>query len=241
VQFLFRRNESVEEILSVNGREVPLAFVHSRLARRYVLRLRPDGRARLTIPRGGSIAEGRRFADRNKPWLERQLQSLATRPARPREWFPGTEILFRGGSVKIEVDATDAGWIRVGSERIMVTDLPGDLRPPIERHLQGLAKQEIPLRLRELAGLHGLAVRRITVRSQRTRWGSCSRNGGISLNWRLVQVPAFVRDYILLHELMHLRQMNHSPKFWGEVERVCPDFRAAERWLKDHRGLLSAG
>jgi len=76
------------------------------------------------------------------------------------------------------------------------------------------------------------------VRNQRTRWGSCSRRGVISLNWRLIQLPAFVSDYVVLHELMHRRQLNHSDKFWREVEQVCPDYRSAERWLKQHSGLL---
>jgi hypothetical protein len=90
----------------------------------------------------------------------------------------------------------------------------------------------------ELAARHGLTVRRITVRNQKSRWGSCSRCGTISLNWRLIQTPAFVSDYICLHELVHLRQMNHSPGFWREMERVCPDYRTARHWLKEHSGLL---
>jgi len=81
-------------------------------------------------------------------------------------------------------------------------------------------------------------VKRVTVRGQRTRWGSCSRRGTISLNWRLIQTPEDVRDYIILHELAHLRQMNHSDRFWREVERLCPDYRSAERWLKQQRGWL---
>jgi predicted metal-dependent hydrolase len=96
----------------------------------------------------------------------------------------------------------------------------------------------LPPRVLELAARHGLTVRRITVRSQKSRWGSCSRRGTISLNWRLIQTPAFVSDYICLHEVMHLRQMNHSPGFWREVERACPDYRMAKRWLKEHSGLL---
>jgi predicted metal-dependent hydrolase len=91
----------------------------------------------------------------------------------------------------------------------------------------------------ELAARHGLTVRRITVRSQKSRWGSCSRRGTISLNWRLVQAPGFVRDYLVLHELAHLREMNHSRRFWGEVARLCPDYREAERWLKQHSILLT--
>jgi predicted metal-dependent hydrolase len=78
----------------------------------------------------------------------------------------------------------------------------------------------------------------VTVRNQRTRWGSCSRRGTISLNWRLIQTPPFVSDYIILHELMHLREMNHSPRFWRQVETVCPGYRTAEEWLKPHASLL---
>jgi predicted metal-dependent hydrolase len=90
----------------------------------------------------------------------------------------------------------------------------------------------------ELAGLHHLPVQRVTVRNQRSRWGSCSRRGTISLNWRLVQTPCFVRDYLVLHELAHLKEMNHSKRFWGEVARLCPDYPEAERWLKQHSRLL---
>jgi predicted metal-dependent hydrolase len=75
---------------------------------------------------------------------------------------------------------------------------------------------------------------KIGVRSQRTRWGSCSTRGVIMLNWRLIQLPPWVRDYVLFHELAHLRQPNHSRRFWREVERLCPDWRTAERWLRAH-------
>ena len=92
--------------------------------------------------------------------------------------------------------------------------------------------------LAELAAVTGVKVRRVVVRNQRSRWGSCSARGTISLNWRLVQTPDFVRDYIIYHELMHLREMNHSGRFWARVEAVCPGWRAAERWLEQHAGLL---
>jgi hypothetical protein len=104
--------------------------------------------------------------------------------------------------------------------------------------MQKLAKTELTLRARELAGAHHLEVKRVAVRNQKTRWGSCSRKGAISLNWRLIQLPAAVRDYIIIHELMHLRELNHSPRFWAEVEKVCPTYRAAEDWLKQHSGQV---
>ncbi|HLP75919.1 MAG TPA: M48 family metallopeptidase [Candidatus Paceibacterota bacterium] len=113
-----------------------------------------------------------------------------------------------------------------------------NLRGAVEKHLWRLATGEFPPLVLKFAAMHGLPVRRVTVRNQRSRWGSCSRRGTISLNWRLIQTPAFVRDYVILHELAHLREMNHSPRFWREVERLCPDYRRAEKWLKENKSLV---
>jgi predicted metal-dependent hydrolase len=101
----------------------------------------------------------------------------------------------------------------------------------VEQHLRTLAARELPQRLQELARLHGFAAPAVSIRNQRTRWGSCSPSGKISLNWRLVQVPPAVRDYVLLHELTHLRHLNHSARFWRELARLCPDHAEARRWL----------
>ena len=227
-------------------------MVRNPRARRYLLRLRPDGTARVTIPRGGSTAVARQFVERHAAWLERELQRLQAQPRKPAVWQIGTEILLRGDAVRIEAghngddkeiededDAIrEAETVRFGGVSVRDPGPAADLRPAIEGHLRKLATRESPPRVLELAARHGLTVRRIMVRSQKSRWGSCSRRGTISLNWRLIQTPAFVSDYICLHELMHLRQMNHSPRFWREMERVCPDYRMAERWLKEHSGLL---
>jgi predicted metal-dependent hydrolase len=139
---------------------------------------------------------------------------------------------------KIGTMSGESGMIRVGSETIRVPDHAVDLRRAIESHLWSLAAQELPPRVFEYAAMHQLPVRRVTVRNQRTRWGSCSRRGTVSLNWRLIQTPPQVQDYIVLHELCHLREMNHSERYWREVARVCPDFETAEHWLKQHSALL---
>ena len=225
-----------ENVLIVRGRQIPLAMIRNHRARRYLLKLCPDGSVRLTIPRRGSIIEGRRFAERNTDWLARQLEKLSTNPVKPRQWLIGTGIFFRGELVRIELD-TD-GSIRFSTERLNVSDAQSDLRPAIQNHLRDLASEELPPRVLELAALYGVNVSRVTVRNQKSRWGSCSRRGTISLNWRLIQTPEFVRDYIILHELAHRRQMNHSEKFWQEVERLFPNYLHAEQWLKQHGKLL---
>jgi predicted metal-dependent hydrolase len=229
-----------KESIEVAGKRIPLLLVRHARARRYVLRLRPDGTARVTVPRGGSVAEAKRFANRNLTWLEAQLQRPLASPPTPSEWRPGSEVLFRGELVRLQAEVNGDNLIRIGSEKLTAANLAEDLRPTIEGHLRRLAERELPLRVMAFAARQQLTVRRVTVRNQRSRWGSCSRRATISLNWRLIQTPPFVCDYIILHELMHLREMNHSSRFWRQVETVCPDYRVAEQWLKQHSRLLRA-
>jgi len=228
-------NSSMEE-LCVGARRLPLLLVRNPRARRYLLRLRADGTARVTIPRGGSVTAARQFVQRHTAWIEQQLEQIQTRPRTPAAWRVGMEILFRGESFRIEAGAP--GWIRFGTESLRISDPAADLRPAMERHFRNLAARELPPQVLELAARHGLSVRRITVRNQRSRWGSCSRRGTISLNWRLIQAPPSVQEYICLHEILHLGEMNHSSRFWRKVEQACPDYAGAEQWLKQHSGLL---
>src|SRR5580765_4460672 len=107
------------DCLDVGGKRVPLLLVRNARARRYVLRLRPDGTARVTIPRGGSVAEARRFADRHLGWLGEQLKRPpAQPPAAPQEWRLGSEVLFRGELVRLESEMDDAQAIRLGPEKL---------------------------------------------------------------------------------------------------------------------------
>ncbi len=116
---------------------------------------------------------------------------------------------------------------------------PPAIAPEVEREIRARAARELPARLLDLAARHGLAVSRVSVRNQRWRWGSCSPSGHICLNWRLAQVPDSVRDYVMIHELMHLERLDHSPKFWKLVARACPAHQAERQWLRAHQDLLS--
>ena len=121
-------------------------------------------------------------------------------------------------------------WIAGQRARIQRPSLAADER----RALQGHAGGELPSRLLDLAAVHGLAVSRVSVHNQRTRWGSCGRNGHICLSWRLTLMPDWVRDYVMIHELMHLRRLDHSSQYWRLVAEACPDYRLARRWLRLH-------
>jgi predicted metal-dependent hydrolase len=216
-----------------------VTFVRSARARQYRLTLRRDGAAVATIPRHGSEREAREFVARHRRWLERARARQAARPRAPAVWQPGSPVLWRGELQPIRVAADGPRpTVGVGAEVFRVPALAGDLRPALEAQFARRGRIELPARTWELAARTGVDIRRVVVRSQRSRWGSCSAGGTISLNWRLVQVPGPVRDYLIYHELMHRREMNHSARFWRRVEEVCPEWRAAERWLKAQGGLL---
>lgn len=173
--------------------ETPYAFVRSRRARRYLIRVGDDGSVRVTIPSRGSLREAAAFAARETRWIEAELRRVER--VRASLWVP----------------------------------------PAVERELRGKAARDLPARLFELAARFGLTVARVSVREQRSQWGSCSPAGHISLNWRLIQLPPFVSDYVMIHELMHLRRQDHSPRFWKLVEEACPDCKEAREALRGLR------
>jgi predicted metal-dependent hydrolase len=208
-----------------------IEFVRVRTARRYILRIRPDGTLRVTVPRGGSRREAEQFVRRQQPWIARERGRVLVEHA-PRAWQHGSEILFNGETVSIHVETRGEQAVITYGPRQIVTRASADLRAAVEADLRSLAKTQLATRLTALASEHGLRVGTVSIRNQRSRWGSCARNGNIALNFRLVQMPPGVRDYVLLHELMHIKQQNHSPKFWRLVEAVYPAFREAERWLR---------
>ena len=209
-------------------------YVRMRRARRYILRVRPDGTLRVTVPRGGSRAEAERFADRHQRWIERQRARVLSEHA-PAAWRHGTTILVRGVEHALAVTALGDGRQRVTyGDRALDLSADSDLRPAVEADLRAFAKTLLIPRIHELAAQHGIEVSRVLIRNQRSRWGSCSPAGVVALNFRLAQMPPDVCDYVLLHELMHRRQQNHSKRFWRLVEAACPTFRQAEAWLKSH-------
>ena len=131
------------------------------------------------------------------------------------------------------------GWIEKQLARLEVerSEPREQLSEADQRVLRSRAKKELPDRLLQLANELGLRVARVSVRNQQSRWGSCSPNGHICLNWRLVTMPDWVRDYVIVHELMHLKRLDHSKKFWKLVATACPEYQAARAWLRRYRHL----
>lgn len=183
-------------------------------------------------------------------------------PPATRDWEPALEFirhprarryvmrLTEQGGVRVTIPrwgskrearafaARERDWIERQRARIQTErerPSPPPLAPDRERELRERARRELPARLRELADRHGFpagAVAKISVRDQKWRWGSCSPGGHICLNWRLASLPDAVRDYVLIHELMHLKRMDHSPRFWKLVAQACPEYRELRKFLR---------
>jgi predicted metal-dependent hydrolase len=233
-------SDDQQEFLDTRGGAPPdLVFVRSLRARHYRLTLRRDGVAVATVPARGSEREARAFVEQHHDWLARARARHARKPRVAEAWTVGTPVLWRGELTEIRpAVAGERPAICVAADVFRVPSFAGDLRRALEAHFARRAKIELPARTWELAAETGADVKHVTVRNQRSRWGSCSAGGTISLNWRLVQAPDTVRDYIIYHELMHLREMNHSDRFWARVQEVCPGWRDAEKWLKRNGSLL---
>ena len=112
------------------------------------------------------------------------------------------------------------------------------LSPQDIKLLTTRARRIIPARVRFFARQMGVTYGNITIRMQKTRWGSCSSKGNLSFNCLLMRTPDEITDYVVVHELCHLKEMNHSPRFWAEVEKVLPDYKDRRKWLKDHQNEI---
>ncbi len=130
-------------------------------------------------------------------------------------------------------------WIERNVKRAQESSTKDDneIEPLTEELLSEIkedAKRDIPPRVDKYAKIMGVTYGRITIRNQKTRWGSCSAKGNLNFNCLLMLAPEDVRDYVVIHELAHRKQMNHSKKFWREVEKVIPDYKIKRKWLRDH-------
>jgi predicted metal-dependent hydrolase len=215
-------------------------------ARRVRLVMKLDG-LEVVVPRGFSQRRIPELVEARREWIERAARRVDAHRRRleldpPR--LPGRIELPAAGEVwLVEYRRTEAAPAGAGAarareaagHRLVVTGDPSDFeacKQALCRWLTRRARAELEPRLAELAQRHGLSYRRVSVRQQKTRWGSCSRQGNISLNAKLLLMPRAAADYVLLHELCHTLRMDHSPRFWAMVERHDPDYRAHKKLVR---------
>lgn len=199
----------------------------------------PTGDSPATEPRADLLAEVRGFLQD----LARELPGLFA-PLAARKPSAGRTARFRGEDRVLRVeDSPQAARSRVresGGELVLVRSPEDPARPRdvLRDWYRDKARQAFSESSARWAAAMGVSFRGIRVKDQRSLWGSCSREGNLNFNWRLILAPPAVLDYLVIHELAHRVEMNHSRRFWGLVAAQCPDWRAQRRWLREHAGEL---
>jgi predicted metal-dependent hydrolase len=235
---LFSRRISEPSVITVtfDGEVYLVQLRRNRLARRYTLRIHTARReVVLTMPPRGSLKQARQFAEKHGAWMAARLQRLPE----PLPFADGTVVPLRGvahrivhcphrrGTVLLETDGD-------GTPILCVAGAMPHVARRVRDYLKREAKRDLEVASQSAAAALGVAVKRVSIRDQTSRWGSCSTAGVLSYSWRLILAPPYVLEYLAAHEAAHLVEMNHSRAFWRQVERICPDFKRAKAWLDAH-------
>ena len=218
----------------------PVAIRVSQRARRVGLRIDPAGRkVELILPRGVSASTGLRFLGAKREWIAARLQTLS----QPVPFTEGAIVPVLGVPHRIRHDRDlTPPFVRIVDREIRVGGDPAYLAHRVRDHLVAAAQSELVPRALRLAARIGCRVGRVSLRDTKSRWGSCSGRGNLSFSWRLILAPESVLDYVVAHEVAHLVEMNHGPRFWRLVESLTPNTATPRAWLKRHRNqLLSYG
>lgn len=234
---LYRRPSEPQAIEIVFDRSVYLVRVRRhRQARRYTLRIQSATReVVLTIPPRGTLKEARDFAQKHGSWIAARLDRLP----RAAPFADGVVVPLRGVPHRIVHRRGLRGtvWTEAGSAGEHLLCVAGDA-PHIDRRvadfLRREARRDLDAASRRFAKELGVEIKRVAVRDQSSRWGSCSSTGVLSFSWRLILAPSVVLGYLAAHEVAHLLEMNHSARFWRLVQKLCPDHERAKVWLDVH-------
>lgn len=218
---------------------IPYTIRVSSRARRFRIVISQSG-IELVLPEGAPVSKANELMTAHADWLLHHLGRLEKARVKYRqEHLPAGIVLIEGKTYQVKISAAGKSrptmHIDPGQKQIHL-NIPTDSRVHPLRHLESLLQKQSRPRLknivRQRAAQMGFHLAQITIRDQRTRWGSCSSKGTISLNWRLIMAPPEVLDYVIVHELCHLKEHNHSKRFWQLVESHCPDFKSLRHWLK---------
>lgn len=210
-----------------------LDYAIRRSSRRRTLSLQifPDGAVRVCAPTAVDAMTIRAFVASRWRWIVQQRLAFAQYVAARPVLQDGAELPFLDTRYVLRIAAGDRARVTCDGNDLHYCGPPVALLSALTRWYRAQAQTQVERRVAYFAPAVGRAPQRIVVRDQRTRWGSCSASGTLSLNWRLLLAPAAVLDYVVVHELCHLLQPNHSPCFWREVARVLPDYEVLRREL----------
>lgn len=193
-------------------------------------------RAPLRLARREVIA----FVDRHRAWVARKLAQAAARERsrEPRRFGPGATFYYLGEPHRLRFVEGGGYLRRENGEFLLGSDLARRAGVLFRTWYRARAREVLEDRVERFARRMGLTVRAVRITDAKERWGSCSASGTLNFAWRLVMAPPGIIDYVVVHELAHLVELNHSRLFWDCVARILPDHRTRRRWLREHEHLL---
>lgn len=222
-------------VISCEGRAIPIDVRVSRRARRISIKVDSrTGDVELVLPPRTAVSRGLAFAQAEVRWVLRQLDALPDRV--PFE--DGAVVPYRGDPHEIRHHDRLRGGVWLESGFINVACGSAHLSRRVRDWFRNEARTETARLAHEKAAIVGKRVRRVAIRDQKTRWGSCSPSGDLSFNWRIVLAPPFALDYLVAHEVAHLREANHSRAFWAIVAELTPHMTDGRAWLRTHGNRL---
>ena len=204
-------------------------------ARRVRVSVDAHGAVEVVLPRRSPASAAPAAIEELRPWIERRLD--VARTLRATIAARGAELPYLGAQLTL-VPQADRTRAHRRQDALLVPADADAAQQAVERWYRRAAAKEIAPRLDAAVAALGTSYTTLSIRNQRTRWGSCSSTGAMSFNWRLLLAPAAVLDYVVWHEACHLRVMDHSPRFWALVRANCPDYEAQRRWLRRHGATL---
>ena len=218
---------------------VPLIWKRSARARRITLRIEPvRGEVIVTVPQTVTKDRALAFVHQQTEWIARALAALPEKPA----LTDGSHVMIDGHHVPILHDPTARRGCWLDADGLHVSGNASHTTRRVRDFLQILAKERLTQTLQAHSETMNLYPTRLDLREVRTRWGSCTKQGRIMLSWRLLMAPTNIQDYVIIHELSHLKHFNHGPDFWALVDSFIPEGRngrlAAERWLRENGTAL---
>lgn len=212
---------------------IPLTLRRSAQAKRISLRISQlDGRVTLTMPKRLAEREAIDFARSMEGWIRKHLD------ARGEDVHVGIGTELPLGGRQYTVHSGKGRRVQITPEGIFVPGPEARMGKRLGAHLKEIARDRLAGASDDYAARLGRTYARLSLRDTRSRWGSCTSDGGLMYSWRLVMAPPEVLDYVAAHEVAHLAQMNHSPAFWAEVTRIYGDYSAARAWLRTHGSTL---
>ena len=221
--------------LALGERTVDGILLESGRSRRLGLRIAPETGLVVTAPRGTGEREIREWFERHRRWVLRWVERFDGASASPRRWPYGPSLLYRGEAHTVLVRQAAATGVARAPGRLLVSARAPSVesaRWALRRWLMAEAARVLGERAEALGARMGVQARRVYIRHLRTRWGSCWPGGSLSFTDRLIMAPPAVLDYVVVHELAHLRERNHSPRFWAVVAEHARDPHEAKRWLR---------